>query len=175
MKFKSGNTAQHYKLLFFGDSGLANVQIENPMQLITEFDKAMQQADNKSVSQAILYSEKLAQYSGVPGLLCYASARIKLIKNFCSEEEEINQLAFNTLSYLILAKLLYESDAEASKALEKLMPEEAKRISGPNSSSNYWDDKRKEIEKAAKVNFNDEAIEDANAAANQFFSALCNN
>lgn len=134
-----------YDAIMFSSS-VNNIVENDPIKLI----KLMQ--EEVDAAEKIKLAEKLTKCIGVPGLLYYLDASYILLKEEKERGLSIQQAGLNDLSYLMLAKTIYDNDPEAKKIMEQFMPEEQVDV------MDYWDSKKDKIIRLADlVGFEKEA------------------
>tara|TARA_R110000868_G_scaffold15698_15_gene71663 strand:+ start:4468 stop:4998 length:531 start_codon:yes stop_codon:yes gene_type:complete len=106
--------------------------------------------------RAIKYAQKMAIFHGVPGLIHYVNLQIKIMQRYVAEHERVDQQCLNTLSYLKLAKLIYEKNKPSLKEIDRVMPDE------DIADKNYWQVKETILNKICDMkHHNDEADKNA--------------
>lgn len=113
-------------------SSINEITENDPNKLIEQIKEEVE------ILKKIKLSEKLAKCTGVPGLLSYIEVSYVLLEQEKETGLLIQQAGLESLSYLMLAKLIYESDSDAKKMMKRFMPEEKIDI-------DYWDNKKNKI------------------------------
>lgn len=109
----------------------------------TDIDKLnemiKQSLSDKNFRQAELYAEKMSLFHGVPGLISYYNVMLKALASDIFEGETVDQEALNVLSYLYLAKKIFELDKSCQSDIARLMPDEQ------ITDEDYWKNKVAEM------------------------------
>ena len=101
-------------------------------KLVTLMNESMQNGDPDKAQRI---ASRIALYYGVPGLIHYVNNSIVIMRKELEQGEEIQQMGFNTLVYLNLAKELWTNNADAKHLMTSLMPEQS-------ISDNYWNSQK---------------------------------
>ncbi len=118
-----------------GGSKSSNVEM-SAEALNLEIKEAIRNNEDQKAAALIT---KMTKCYGVPGLIHYYNQQIVAIKYQLSIEEMADRPAMNALSYLFLAKHIYEMEPSNNKMTQELFPEEH------ISEQNYWDKKIAEM------------------------------
>lgn len=138
--------------------------VETDAARLNERINQVKTASDEQIDDAILCSQKMAIFYGVPGLIQYVKLHTMVLQHELAKGELVQQQAFNTLSYLQLAQRLYENNpAEVKRLMMQLLPEDL--IDSPD----YWRDKKTNLIQLGQI---EELAEEAASVGDDMF-AMC--
>jgi hypothetical protein len=100
------------------------------------------------------YAKKMAIFHGVPGLIHYVNLQVTMMVVRFSEGEDISAQCLNTLAYLKLAKMIYDTEGKLDTRLQKILPNDD--ITNPE----YWAAKEHTLSRFGDIKlYQDEAVQ----------------